>query len=113
MQNNALVRIFAILFVIVSIYQLSFTFISSNEERKAKTFAKGSISNEVSNYLELRDKIESDYLDSVGQISLYGITSYNDAKKQFSLRWNDPKISIKWPIKKPILSKRDKKAKLL
>jgi len=39
--------------------------------------------------------------------------SYNDAKKQFSLRWNDPKISIKWPIKKPILSKRDKKAKLL
>ena len=82
MQNNALVRIFAILFVIVSIYQLSFTFISSNEERKAKTFAKGSISNEVSNYLELRDKIESDYLDSVGQISLYGITSYNDAKNK-------------------------------
>ena len=82
MQNNALVRIFAILFVIVSIYQLSFTFISSNEERKAKTFAKGSISDEVSNYLELRDKIESDYLDSVGQISLYGITSYNDAKNK-------------------------------
>ena len=82
MQNNALVRIFAILFVIVSIYQLSFTFISSNEERKAKTFAKGSISNEVSNYLELRDKIESDYLDSVGQISLYGITSYDDAKNK-------------------------------
>ena len=48
MQNNALVRIFAILFVIVSIYQLSFTFISSNEERKAKTFAKGSISDERS-----------------------------------------------------------------
>ena len=82
MQNNALVRIFAILFVVVSIYQLSFTFISSNEERKAKSFAKGSISDEVSNYLELRDKIESDYLDSVGQISLYGITSYNDAKNK-------------------------------
>ncbi len=82
MQNNALVRIFAILFVIVSIYQLSFTFISSNEERKAKTFAKGSISDEVSNYLELRDEIESDYLDSVGQISLYGITSYDDAKNK-------------------------------
>ena len=82
MQNNALVRIFAILFVIVSIYQLSFTFISSNEERKAKTYAKGSISDEVSNYLELRDKIESDYLDSVGQISLYGITSYDDAKNK-------------------------------
>ena len=82
MQNNALVRIFAILFVLVSIYQLSFTFISSNQEKKAKTFAKQSISDEVSNYLELRDKIEGDYLDSVGQISLYGITSYNEAKNK-------------------------------
>ena len=39
--------------------------------------------------------------------------SYFDTKKQFSLRWNDPKINIKWGIKKPILSLRDKKAKLL
>ena len=54
MQNNALVRIFAILFVLVSIYQLSFTFISSNQEKKAKIFAKESISDEVLNYLELR-----------------------------------------------------------
>ena len=36
-----------------------------------------------------------------------------DAKEQFSLRWNDPKLKIKWKIIKPILSKRDKKAKLL
>ena len=39
--------------------------------------------------------------------------SYVDAKNQFSLRWNDPKINIKWNIKKPILSKRDKSSKLL
>jgi len=38
---------------------------------------------------------------------------YIDAKKQKSYQWNDPKIKIKWPIKKPILSKRDKKSKLL
>ena len=38
---------------------------------------------------------------------------YIDAKEQFSLRWNDPKLNIKWRIKKPILSKRDKKSKLL
>jgi len=38
---------------------------------------------------------------------------YIDAKEQFSLRWNDPKLKIKWKIRKPILSKRDKKAKLL
>ena len=38
---------------------------------------------------------------------------YIDANNQMSFRWNDPKIKIKWPIKKPILSNRDKKSKLL
>ena len=39
--------------------------------------------------------------------------SYADTNKQFSLRWNDPKLKIKWKIKKPILSKRDKSSKFL
>ena len=39
--------------------------------------------------------------------------AYFDVKKQFSLRWNDPKLKINWRIKKPILSNRDKMAKLL
>jgi len=34
--------------------------------------------------------------------------SYNDVKDQISLKWNDPKINFKWPIKKIKLSKRDK-----
>ena len=38
---------------------------------------------------------------------------YFDVRKQFSVKWNDPKIRIKWPIKKPILSVRDKKTKLI
>ena len=38
---------------------------------------------------------------------------YIDQRKQFSIKWNDPKIKIKWPIKSPILSNRDKKTKLL
>ena len=38
---------------------------------------------------------------------------YIDASKQNSYRWNDPKLNIKWPIIKPILSKRDKNSKLL
>ena len=38
---------------------------------------------------------------------------YIDATKQKSYRWNDPKIKIKWPIRNPILSKRDKYSKLL
>ena len=39
--------------------------------------------------------------------------NYSDVKNQFSLRWNDPKIKILWRVKKPILSKRDKKTKFL
>jgi|TARA_B100001063_G_C16622620_1_gene481521 dTDP-4-dehydrorhamnose 3,5-epimerase len=38
---------------------------------------------------------------------------YIDATNQKSYRWNDPKINIKWPIKKPILSERDKNSKKL
>ena len=39
--------------------------------------------------------------------------SYFGHRQQFSIRWNDPKINIKWPIKKPILSLRDKKSKFI
>lgn len=33
---------------------------------------------------------------------------YNDADKQFTVKWNDPRMNIPWPIKNPILSERDK-----
>ena len=33
---------------------------------------------------------------------------YNDVTEQFSIKWNNSDINFKWPIKKPILSKRDK-----
>lgn len=32
---------------------------------------------------------------------------YLDAEEQFTIRWDDPRINIDWPIKEPILSKRD------
>jgi dTDP-4-dehydrorhamnose 3,5-epimerase len=31
---------------------------------------------------------------------------------QFTLKWNDPKINISWPIENPLLSLRDNNAKL-
>ena len=34
-------------------------------------------------------------------------TYYEGMGKQFTLKWDDPKINIKWPIQDPILSKRD------
>ena len=39
MQNKGLIKVFAILFGLVSLYQLSFTYISNNVEEDAKTFA--------------------------------------------------------------------------
>ena len=33
---------------------------------------------------------------------------YADVDEQFTIKWNDPKLKIHWPIDNPILSKRDK-----
>lgn len=33
---------------------------------------------------------------------------YLDAQDQFTLKWNDPRVGIKWPNINPILSDRDK-----
>ena len=82
MQNNSLIRVFGILFALVSIYQLSFTFITSNIETQADNYAKQVISEEEPNYLEKRDQTASAYLDSIGNSPLYGFTSYNDAKQK-------------------------------
>lgn len=80
MQNNGLIKIFGILFGIVSIYQLSFTFISSSQEDKAKSYAITRVAEDQPDYVTLREQIETNYLDSIGNLPLYGFTSYNDAK---------------------------------
>lgn len=33
---------------------------------------------------------------------------YNDHDKQFTYKWDDPRIGVEWPIENPVLSKRDK-----
>ena len=80
MQNNSLIRVFGILFGLVSLYQLSFTFIASQQEEKAANYAAISIKDDTDNYLTLRDRAVINYLDSIGNLPLYGFTSYNDAK---------------------------------
>ncbi|MGA0415813.1 MAG: protein translocase subunit SecDF [Flavobacteriaceae bacterium] len=82
MQNNSLIRIFGILFGLVSIYQLSFTFIAGQQEDKAAAYAQASISEETADYAMLRDRAEINYLDSIGNLPIYGFTSYNDAKQK-------------------------------
>ena len=38
---------------------------------------------------------------------------YADVDNQFTIKWNDPKVNIDWPIENPLLSLRDKKTKPL
>jgi dTDP-4-dehydrorhamnose 3,5-epimerase len=38
----------------------------------------------------------------------YKQSEYYDPKRQFTYKWSDPRFKIKWPIKKLVLSKRDK-----
>jgi dTDP-4-dehydrorhamnose 3,5-epimerase len=41
-------------------------------------------------------------------IIYYKCTNYRDEKSEVTLKWNDKDLKIKWPIKRPILSKKDR-----
>ena len=40
-------------------------------------------------------------------IVIYSCTKYRDVKSEISISWNDKNLDINWPIKKPVLSKKD------
>ncbi|MFT7164768.1 MAG: SecD/SecF fusion protein [Flavobacterium sp.] len=61
MQNKGLIKFFAILFALVSIYQLSFTFVSSKIKDDAKSIADGN------------PEIEARYLDSIGKEKVFNL----------------------------------------
>jgi len=68
MQNKGLIKFFAILFALVSIYQLSFTVVTNNIESKAKVFANGD------------SKKELFYLDSIGKEKVFLGHTFNDVR---------------------------------
>ena len=45
-------------------------------------------------------------------IFYYKQSSYYGAHKQFTIKWNNPRFKIWWPIKNPILSRRDECLKI-
>lgn len=79
MQNKGLITLFAILFGLVSIYQLSFTFIAGKVEDDAKAFANSKYSESEPN---LREEAEASYLDSVANIPVFLGIDYTDAKEK-------------------------------
>jgi len=82
MQNKGLIKLFALLFGLVSIYQLSYTFITSKVEKEAAVYAKSRVSDSEQNYSAQRDIVQANYLDSIGNNEILGYTNYNEAKKK-------------------------------
>ena len=49
-------------------------------------------------------------MSDFGIFSYKQSTLYGGPSEQFTVKWNDPKLNIPWPIDSPILSSRDKNA---
>ena len=82
MQNKGLIKLFALLFGLVSIYQLSYTFITNKVEKEASVFAASKISEAEEDFISKRETVAASYLDSIGTNSLFGYTNYEEAKKK-------------------------------
>lgn len=57
MQNKGLIKFFAIVFALVCIYQLSFTFVSNGIEKDAKAHANGDSDKEVAYLESMKDSV--------------------------------------------------------
>ncbi|MEP1015587.1 protein translocase subunit SecDF [Maribacter dokdonensis] len=82
MQNKGLIKLFALLFGLVSIYQLSYTFVTSKVEKEANTFAASRVSEAEEGYVAKREMVAASYLDCIGNNPVFGYTNYNEAKKK-------------------------------
>ena len=80
MQNNGLIKFFTVLFGLVSLYQLSFTFVTSKVESDAKTYAQASVNTDDADYFTLVDIAERNYLDSISEQKVFGVFNYATAK---------------------------------
>ena len=79
MQNKGLVKLFAFLFGLVSIYQLSFTFKGNQIEKNAEQFAISKIADSDVDYDSKRNLERLNYLDSLNNKEVFniGIASFN------------------------------------
>ncbi len=66
MQNKGAITFFAIVFALVCIYVLSFTFATSRMERKAKTYATNQTAQKQADEMAMGDEVlKGYYLDSI------------------------------------------------
>ncbi len=99
MQNRGAIKFFAIAFALICLYQLSFTFVTSRVESKAKAYAVSESAQQLAGKLAGRDEVlrnylfdsiskarENYYLDSVANLVAYDILvaqyTYKEAKER-------------------------------
>ena len=86
MQNKGLVKLFALLFGLVSIYQLSFTFKANQIERNAQELAITKIADSEEDYRAKRSQEEANYLESIATDTVFNIGiakfTYNEVKQK-------------------------------
>lgn len=89
MQNKGAIRLIAVAFTLVCIYQLSFTWVAKRVESKAERYADIRIENidDEREQINQRNKYVSSYLDSVSSETVYNFLwlrkySYKDVKER-------------------------------
>ncbi|WP_242093077.1 protein translocase subunit SecDF [Aestuariivivens sediminicola] len=86
MQNKGLVKLFALLFGLVSIYQLSFTFKANQIEEEAQELAINAVSDTEEDYRAKRSQEEANYLESIANDTVFNIGiakfTYNEVKQK-------------------------------
>lgn len=86
MQNKGLVKLFAILFGLVSIYQLSFTFKANQIESNAEAVAISKIPDTDPDYREKRSKDQANYLQSINKDTVFNMLiakyTYEEVKQK-------------------------------
>ena len=80
--------------------------------QKSKTFGKF-FSTELSEKKNISLYIPEGFAHGFACLSnfctvYYKCTNYRDKESEVTIKWNDKDLKIDWPIKKPILSKKDK-----
>lgn len=70
MQNKGLVKFIAIIFAVVCIYQLSFTYVTDHFEKKAKEFSKGDLTKEAR------------FLDSIGNEKVFLGNTFHEVREK-------------------------------
>ena len=82
MHKNGLVKFIAILFTLISLLQISYTYVVNKIEKDAENYSITKVNVDEEDYVIKREQLQRSYLDSVSTISVFGFTNYKDAKEK-------------------------------